>query len=1074
MKSIVEICIPREDITAGTFNPEIFTANLSQVISCYNGRTTIAHSLYIDGAQFFQDATYPTEGLRRILSDVFGRLSGDNSFPAIHRLETAFGGGKTHTLIALTHLGFRGRELAEYVGDMLPSRFLSDPGEIRIVGVAGDELPVRKSHGTKLLPYTLWGEIAFQIGGEVLYDRVKDDAVSYAAPGRNYFETVFGGKKTLIMLDELAQYAARLQGARPDGGDQLAAFLMSLHGFARQHPGIAVVLTLAGSTDAFSRETEKLASLISKVKGEEISTEQAAELAQKAEKGIISVVSRDATTVVPVHATEITGVLSKRLFTSIDREEAKHTADAYAEMYKIHSPFLPARVSREDYREIMLAAYPFHPTFIRFLNEKMASIETFQGTRGVLRVLALVVRCLWKENGNRVPMIHTCHLDLSDVRTVNEILGRTGGGDLLPVLNTDVGGPDTSDLVTGRSYAQMADQRNPHPDGYPLYEYTWKTVFLHSLVGRSEALGSNLFGISEPDALLNTAFPGLTPPQVESALREIGNSAQYLRFHQGRYYASLEPSVNRALTTIRGGLFNEQVEELLASTARKVVRRDEGPFLVIHDVSAPEHVPDKTRKPVLALVSLDTEQTDAEAFFTTLGSHRPRMHQNLVFLLLPRTVREQADTWDTERDMQGREMMNRMEGLARTVLAMRKLRKQPENYGISMSKLLENEFDNRLKERELALITTVTQCYDGLCFPSASGRVARKEINTGGGEGGASVIEEIRRVLKNEGEIITADMAFTQETSYALKKRFFETSQTPTVASIRENFVSKRRWPILENSALLDQIIRAGVSRGVWCLFRISDQNDRPSEFFSRDTGDVPFDIDLSGQGWSLIALQEANKRGWGSIGSDKDKIKTLVAETVKKYETATVADVISQVKARFGEVDDGTVMDVTSDLIRTGNLASYSGKTDQQEKPPDLAYGHGAITASVRTDHVLATPGTIAKRGWIKKESGTFMLSGQDGANRIIPLLGNMGSLYARGAKSAIRTLEMIDLVIPDGGRLHLTLENVSPEGMKKLDEFLEILGEIAEQGAGTEADLEIDDPDDTCLLIRKLKGQK
>jgi hypothetical protein len=109
------------------------------------------------------------------------------------------------------------------------------------------------------------------------------------------------------------------------------------------------------------------------------------------------------------------------------------------------------------------------------------------------------------------------------------------------VLNTDVGGADSARLAAGQSQAQLADQKNPHPAGFPLFEYTWKTVFLHSLVGRADGLGSNLFGLTEREALFEVAFPDMTPPQVEAALHEIENSAYYLRFRQGRYYASLEP-----------------------------------------------------------------------------------------------------------------------------------------------------------------------------------------------------------------------------------------------------------------------------------------------------------------------------------------------------------------------------------------------------------------------------------------------------------------------------------------------------------------------------------------------------
>jgi hypothetical protein len=198
----------------------------------------------------------------------------------------------------------------------------------------------------------------------------------------------------------------------------------------------------------------------------------------------------------------------------------------------------------------MVSHYPFHPTLVDFLNNKLAASEDFQGMRGVLRVLALTVRNIRKKNV-KAPMIHACHIDLRDARTVNEMAARTGGGDLLPVLNADVGGADTERIEGSRSNAELADRRNPHPEGWPMHEYAWKTIFLHSLVGRDQGLQSNIFGLTRQDALFQVAFQGLTPPQIREALKEIKNSAFYLRLNEGRYYASLDPSVNIALAKIR-------------------------------------------------------------------------------------------------------------------------------------------------------------------------------------------------------------------------------------------------------------------------------------------------------------------------------------------------------------------------------------------------------------------------------------------------------------------------------------------------------------------------------------------
>ena len=268
---------------------------------------------------------------------------------------------------------------------------------------------------------------------------------------------------------------------------------MSLFGYARNNPGIAIVLTLASATDAFARQTERLAQLIGPGAREEVSEDDALSIGEHAVRSVASVVARDAVQIIPVHGTEIASVLAKRLFESIDRKAAEETADAYMEMYRRNSEALPDAASSDGFRERMIANYPFHPTLVDFLNQKLAVAENFQGTRGVLRVLALAVRSLW-EKKHAVPMIHTCHLDLRSDRVVNEILGRTGSSDLLFVLNADVGSVDTGSLEGGRSNAEVADERNPHPEGYPMHEYAWKTVFLHSLVGRSEGLSRTFSG----------------------------------------------------------------------------------------------------------------------------------------------------------------------------------------------------------------------------------------------------------------------------------------------------------------------------------------------------------------------------------------------------------------------------------------------------------------------------------------------------------------------------------------------------------------------------------------------------
>lgn len=157
MTSIIESCQPRESILQGTFNPEVFTASLSQVIAHYRGCTGQIDNLYTDAEQFFRDGTAPTKGIKFVLREALLRLAGDNSAPAVYRLETGFGGGKTHTLIALTHLAFRGTELAEVAAPLVDCAPLPAPGEFSVAGIAGDELAIHRPQGPELVPYTLWG-----------------------------------------------------------------------------------------------------------------------------------------------------------------------------------------------------------------------------------------------------------------------------------------------------------------------------------------------------------------------------------------------------------------------------------------------------------------------------------------------------------------------------------------------------------------------------------------------------------------------------------------------------------------------------------------------------------------------------------------------------------------------------------------------------------------------------------------------------------------------------------------------------------------------------------------------------
>jgi len=434
------------------------------------------------------------------------------------------------------------------------------------------------------------------------------------------------------------------------------------------------------------------------------------------------------------------------------------------------------------------------------------------------------------------------------------------------VLNADVGGVDTGNLEGGRSNAQLADEKNPHPEGHPLYEYTWKTVFLHSLVGQEGGRDSKAFGLTEPEAQFAVAFPGLTPPQVRTALEEIERSAFYLRHDVGKYFASKEPTINSILAKIRRTLVQDDIDNLLEATARKIITGGSGPFQVEHDVTLPEHLPDNTNKPVLGVVPPTARTVDIHGMVTTKGPNRPRTQQNLIFVLVPETVRvtglgEEQESLFGE-DQSAWELRERVSETARQVKAMQVLADRPDRYGLSPRRIEDDDFRRRYRERGNGLVTAVSSMYTSLYFPSTRGEITREGIRSGGGEGGLPIVETILTTLREKNELLSTG-AITRATVINLRKLFFAHDDTTRLQKLLENFYCLRQWPVLEEPGVFEEIIRAGVQRGEWCVFFMGDETSVcPTEFYHRDDP-LPMNMDLESKDYGLVTVPGAKQRGW-------------------------------------------------------------------------------------------------------------------------------------------------------------------------------------------------------------------
>jgi predicted AAA+ superfamily ATPase len=337
MRTIFDLCEPREDVRTGGIRESEFAADLAQVL---RGQ---APPEYQDAAIFFAN-THPTDGIRRLLNNVCRRISGKGGeASAIFRLDTQYGGGKTHALIALAHVAANARKVPNISEFVDPS--LLPAGRIRVAAFDGENAdPINgRDMGEGVRAFTPWGELAYALGKKAGYETLRKSDEQRRAPGAENVRALFNGEPVIILLDELSIYLRKVKG-REDAA-QLTPFLTVLFKAVESSPGAALVFTLAigkgnRATDAYGEENEYVAHKLAEAE---------------------SVAARKATLLDPTSERETVQVLRRRLFSRIDQADAADVAEAYRDLWSRNAGDLPAQKINEDRAADLLAGYPFHP-----------------------------------------------------------------------------------------------------------------------------------------------------------------------------------------------------------------------------------------------------------------------------------------------------------------------------------------------------------------------------------------------------------------------------------------------------------------------------------------------------------------------------------------------------------------------------------------------------------------------------------------------------------------------------------------------------------------------------------------
>lgn len=1038
LRSIKQTCQPLPAIISGAFNAEIFTANLLQVVD--DDRKGRQSTPYSDANLFFSSLTHPTSGMRQAVSRVARRLAGDASEGAITSLITGFGGGKTHTLIGMYHVATKGSEIAQAASPVIGDVSLPSPGSVPTAVLIGDIMDVTRSGPShEKLPSTLWGEMARQIASSEIQADIAFQSDDVAAPGNSFLEKVIGDRPCLILVDEIAQYATRFEAAWPGrGASNVSAFLMTLFNYAKRTPGVSVVLTLAGQNDAFGGMLESLR----KASGnEELDEEKARSIAGEADREVRSVVARDAASITPVTPAEIAAVLGRRLFSSIDGDAAAECADAYR-VQRERQSIVSEVVKAERCRDL----YPFHPTFIDLLTDKLSSVPTFQGTRGVLRTLALTVRAIWRGSAD-MPSIHACHVDLTDRAIVDELIGRTNQNNLQIALEKDVGGADA-----GRSIASVLDVKNPHPAGAPYHVLAWRTVFLHSLPGRG---AGNRFGINDADAVVSCMMPQtetsaeISVSQITSALADIRDQAYYLRNEEGLCFADSQPSVNLILRQIEDGLPVDGIRSRLREIARKIVSN--GIFTVVGDVTDADEVPDRG-EPIVAIIDPYLNEILPDTVILETSRNKARIHQNVVHVLVPSCVRVPKGQEDYIDIQKGIEARHEAEASIRTRYAIGKLKEDHAEFGLTKAEVNKMLVD-REKAVDIASLQKVASLYRTLFYPTADG-VSSRLMSFSGQEGGRDAEKAILDALRANNEIVDEDNA--KRMSAHLRSLVFSDDAMPTLQSIRDTFAKKRSWPLLQNDKALEIVIRENVASGHWAVFRFTSETlDRPDVFYDKSTP-FPLAFEFTGS-LKLIRYPEAVQKGWPKSSATSDEeIAKFVRKHIDQIKVGRVDEIAKAVAGQRGDVDEPTVQAVVLAMARKGDYR------------PDK----GISPEAIGSENLIMTPAEYGRRHGATQR---VLLEGTTVAGFLNSIGGirRLPALFAKGGKSTVDRLYFI-VAFKTDGRMTIDLENIAPATVATLDEYLETLETVGEIEPDGDAELIIEQPVDDCAVVAAIQSYR
>jgi predicted AAA+ superfamily ATPase len=803
-----EVATPHPDVASGRYQQAEFAADLWQV---YMGDGA---DEYRDPIEFFR-RTYVTESLRRLLVGAMHRVSGAGGDPVV-QLQTNFGGGKTHSMLALYHL-FSGRKPTELPGveSLLGEAGITTLPRVQRVVLVGNRLspgnPVIKPDGTMIR--TLWGDLAWQLGqaaggaeeAQRAYARIAADDERATSPGDRLRELFNDYGPCLILIDEWVAYARQLHDAAdlPGGSFETQfTFAQALTESARAARNALVVISLPASDGAGSPHAQAEDVEVGGLRGRE------------ALGRLHNVIGRVESSWRPAAAEESFEIVRRRLFEPFtDPEQFKArdvVARAFADLYRAQREEFPPECREAGFEARLKAAYPIHPEIFDRLYTDWSTLLRFQRTRGVLRLMAAVIHSLW-EKGDRNPLILPCSIPIDDPRVQFE-LTRYLSENWVPVIEKDVDGPV--------SLPARLDGEVPNLGKLTACRRVARTIYLGSAPTTTAAHR----GLEDRRIKLGCVMPGESPAIFGDALRRLSGAATYLYQDGTRYWYSTQPTVI-SLAEQRAEQLRRDADKVAREIERRVREstRQAGDFSRVHPLpQSSADVPDEldARLVVLGVSATHTRDTastalkEAQAMLESRGN-APRVYRNTLVFLAADHARLQD-----------------LEDAVRRYLAWKSILEDKETLNLDPHQVRQAEQQRAAADRTVD--ARMPETYQWLLVP------VQLNPETGQPDPKTDVTWQVIRLQGSDPLVVRASKKLKNEelllTTFAGTRLRMELDRIPLwrgdhveVRQLVEDFARYVYLPRLRSPAVLVGAVRDGVSLLTWTTdtFAYADSFDQ-------------------------------------------------------------------------------------------------------------------------------------------------------------------------------------------------------------------------------------------------------